>query len=236
MIKIPDISFYQYGWNGATIDRYVDFEKMREQTPAVIIRAGQNLWKDRAFDVSWKGAKEAGLLRGSYWFYDSRADPKKQADLWFDILNGDFGELHLWCDFEDRYGGQWHGWRHWYDFMERVQSLMPLKEIGIYTGYYYWKENTSPPLCTVSQREYFNQYPLWIANYNPIDNPPVPEPFDNWLMWQYTDNGNGSQYGVASGNIDLNYCKLDLIPSPPVGSGYKIIANFGDTKVEYKGL
>ncbi len=29
---------------------------------------------------NWQGAKAAGLMRGSYWFYDSRTSPKRQAE------------------------------------------------------------------------------------------------------------------------------------------------------------
>ena len=56
-------------------------------TRGVIIRAGQNLWEDNKFKISWQGAKSAGLLRGSYWFYDSRANPKRAGveKLWLDL-------------------------------------------------------------------------------------------------------------------------------------------------------
>lgn len=238
---IPDISFWQ---DDPTTPKGIDFDKMRSQTSAVIIRTGQNLWVDNEFKISWTNAKRSGLNRGSYWFYDSRANPKRQAELWVNTLGNDTGELALFCDFEDRYGGQWHGWRNWHDLMERLKVLLPDKMLFIYTNYYYWKENTSPPLCTVAQREYFRQYPLWIANYNPVDKPMIPEPFDTWMMWQYTDNGDGKPYGVESRNIDLNYFNgtenefnqfFGVTDNPPPAPNGKIIeARFGNKLVEYK--
>ncbi len=39
---------------------------------------------------------------------------------------------------------------------------------------------------------------------------PKPWPKDEWLFWQFTDNGDGSLYGVESKNIDLNYFNGDL--------------------------
>ena len=138
MYQLPDYSFYQYGWDTSIskIERYIDFHALRQKTRGVILRAGQNLWRDKAFDVSWRNAKEAGLLRGSYWFYDSRAHPKRQAEKWVETLGDDHGEMELWCDFEERYGGALGGWKHWYSFMETRKLLLPNKKLGVYTGYY----------------------------------------------------------------------------------------------------
>lgn len=191
---LPDVSFWQ---DNPNTPKGIDFNKMKTQTSSVIIRAGQNLWQDNEFDISWKNAKNAGMYRGSYWFYDSRANPKRQAEKWVEIMGNDLGELPMWCDFEDRYGGDFHGWKHWFNFMERLKQLIPNKELGVYTGYYYWQEFASGV-------KYFSQYPLWIAWYNPFE-PLVPSIWKDWTLWQYTDNGDGNLYGVESKNIDLNY-------------------------------
>ena len=202
----PDVSFYQ---DDPQTPQGIDFIKMRKAGAGyIIIRAGQNLWADRDFKANWRESKLAGLPRGSYWFYDSRADPKKQAELWVSLFDGDFGELPLWCDFEDNYGGSFRGWKHWYNFIERLKALTPNKEIGVYTAYYYWLENMAGvPTASVN---YFKQFPLWIANYG-TNSPLVPKPWtaNEWTLWQFTDNGNGGIYGVESGNIDLNYFNGD---------------------------
>jgi len=221
---VPDVSFYQYDYFDNTrqkIIKWIDFAVMRSKSPAVIIRAGQNTWQDIAFDVSWKAAKEAGLQRGSYWFYDSRANPKRQAEKYVEVLGNDAGELELWMDYEDRYGGPYGKLENLYDFAERLRNLLPHKQLGVYTGYYYWLENISP------SESYFAQYPLWIAAYG-VAKPKIPPTWNDWLMWQYTDNGKGSEYGVASGNIDLNERK-GLVKSPSV-----LQAHFQDKVVEYK--
>lgn len=196
----PDISFYQ---DDNTTPAGVDFEKMKAGgAPGVIIRAGQNLWVDPDFSDHWNRSKAAGIARGSYWFYDSRADPKRQAELWIQTLGNDLGELPLCADFEDRYGGAYFGWKYWHDFLQRVKELVPFsKEKFIYTGYYYWLEEMLR--TPVESRLYFKQYPLWIAAYN-AERPSIPPPFTEWTFWQYTDNGDGEPYGVESKNIDLN--------------------------------
>lgn len=203
----PDVSFYQ---DDPQTPQGINFIKMRENAYYVIIRAGQNVWGDRDFKVNWREAKAAGLPRGSYWFYDSRIAPKVQAEKWVSMFDGgDFGELPLWGDFEDVYNGPFKGWKNWYNFLERVKELIPTgKEIGVYTGYYYWRENTVGVGIPNASLNYFKQYPLWIANYGTA-SPLIPQPWTTWTLWQFTDNGDGTAYGVESLNIDLNYFNGD---------------------------
>jgi len=204
----PDVSFYQ---DDAETPQGIAFETMRRAAEFVIIRAGQNLWPDPDFKYNWRSAKLAGLPRGSYWFYDSRANPKRQAEKWFEQFEGDLGELPLFADFEESYGGPYSGWPRWYDFLERLKQLIGDKQIGIYTAYYYWTRYAPSALRQPQPLEYFHQYPLWIANYGAI-RPKVPRPWspDEWLFWQYTETGDGRLYGVESRGIDLNYFRGDV--------------------------
>ena len=61
-----------------------------------------------------------------------------------------------------------------------------------------------------------NNY-LWIANYSQTSNPAATPSGGcsrtiwsssacdlNWTFWQYTDRGNGQQYGIPRGSLDLN--------------------------------
>ena len=192
--KLPDVSFWQ---DDPTTPVVIDFNQMVAQTCAVIIRAGQGSFSDKVFKTSWVNAKTAGLLRGSYWFYDSRAHPKRQAEKWAETLAGDLGEMELWCDFEERYGGTFGGWRNWYDFMENLKVLLPNKPLGVYTGYYYWQEFAAGV-------NYFGQYPLWIAAYG-TDKPRVPPIWKTWLLHQFTDDYPSAGWGAESQEIDMNY-------------------------------
>lgn len=227
----PDISFYQ---DDDDTPEGIDFSKMRGISDFVIIRVGQNQWIDPDFKTNWVAAKEAGLPRGSYWYYDSRIEPQRQAEMWRDALGEDQGELPLFADFEEDYGGEFKGWRKWYAFLEYLKEAMPGKEIVVYTAYYYWKDNGPDPQSHASSLEYFHQYPLWIANYS-VSKPSVPAPWseDEWLFWQYTETGDGPAHGVETLGIDLNYFNGDSaafrerfnIPDAPPPSGnitYKV--------------
>ena len=231
----PDVSFYQ---DAADTPQGIDFGKMKQSAGYVIIRAGQNVWIDSDFKTNWRDAKVAALPRGSYWFYDSRAEPKEQADLWFSTFEGDLGELPLFADFEEAYGGLYTGWKHWKTFLERIKARVGNHEIGIYTAYYYWVRNAPNATTDAANLQYFRQYPLWVANYG-VTTPLVPKPWgtNEWTFWQFTDSGDGKLYGVESSRIDLNYFNGDLAafqqrfntgttPPPPTGPvWYKVTAS-----------
>ena len=231
----PDVSFYQ---DDPNTPPEINFERMNQSADFVIIRAGQNLWVDSDFKNNWRRAKEAGLPRGSYWFYDSRADPKQQAELWFNLLSGDLGELPLFLDLEEDYRGPFTGWQHWKTFLDRLKALVGSKDVGIYTAYYYW--NNSAPFSQPSDLEYFHRYPLWIANYG-VSEPLVPKPWgaNEWLFWQFTASGDGPAYGAESLEIDLDYFNGDAqafaqrfnvpvpgdpVPPNPAGNRYRVNA------------
>ena len=200
-----DVSFYD---NSPSTPQGIDFAKMLTQAQFTIIRAGQNLWVDRDLKVNWSDAKKAGLPRGSYWFYDSRVAPKAQADLWVQALGGDLGELPMFLDLEETYGGPYTGWKNWVTFLEALKSNVPGKEIGLYTAYYYFRDHAPDASSDAKNLLYFRQYPLWIANYGAnLTSPLVPQPWaaSEWLFWQYTPQGDGLAFGTESSAIDLNY-------------------------------
>jgi lysozyme len=194
-LKLPDVSFWQ---DDPTTADPINFGLMSTKTPAAIIRAGQGTVKDRVFDTSWKNAKLAGMRRGSYWFYDSRVHPQRQAEKYAEVLGDDTGEMEAWCDFEDRYGGPYGGWEKWYVFMANLEQLLPEKKLGVYTGYYYWNE-------FAHDVKWFGKFPLWIAWYNYPYQPLVPSVWKTWDYWQYTDDYPSYGWGVQSKEIDMNF-------------------------------
>ena len=59
----------------------------------------------------------------------------------------------------------------------------------IYTYYHYYKDYL---------RGEFDDYPLWLANYNDVL---VPSEEDSWKMWQFTEKGIVKGINVK---VDLN--------------------------------
>lgn len=217
MNDIPDISFYQ---DDNTTARKIDFAKMATRTSEVIIRAGQRSWVDEDFIHNWGAAKQAGLLRGSYWFYDSRETPQKQADIWKVSIGSDLPERGLWIDLEESYNGAYKGEANWKRFTQAVSAYFPFVIIGIYTANWWWSQQS------VSQHAYWSSFPLWVAEYG-VANPTIPFPWrsSGYVLHQYTSKGDGPSYGVESLNIDLNrptpkwYNLFGGAPIPPPDGG-----------------
>ena len=129
MIHGIDVSFYEPNIDWATV-------KGTGLANYAFIRAGQGIVADTHFGRHREGAKSVGIPWGAYWFYDPRyrtVNPKRQAEKFVETLGGDLGELPLVIDIEAYSKGPWHGWRNWYDFMERVKTLLPGKRMMIYT-------------------------------------------------------------------------------------------------------
>ena len=157
-VVLNDVSF----WNGD-----MNFSKMvNAGSRGCIMRAGQNTWADTEFAINY-GKADNVIPRGSYWFYDSRSDPKKQALLWKTMLDGDYGELDHAADWEESYGGTYEGWVNLYVFMNEFQQLTGLADnrLPIYTGYYYWLSKGKSPFGIDSSMAWFKKHKLWLAEW-----------------------------------------------------------------------
>jgi lysozyme len=190
-------------WQGS-----VDFQKMKAGGASfVILKAGQGNWKDERFDENWKNAKGV-LPRASYHYYDNRYDPKDQARKYYDILRTDL-EGTCWLDLEDRTAGVYAGWRHWYTFLEELKFLLyPGAQVGIYSNFFFLTEMLT--YANTFQRNYFKQYPLWLANYGTDPFHPryesvlMPSPWTECLILQSGTPDIGIEAGVESREIDYN--------------------------------
>ncbi len=193
---ISDVSFYE---DDSETARHIDFAKMKSAgVSGTIVRVGQRNFIDSSFVQSWKDAKTAGMPRGAYWFFDPRESAKYQAQLCANAIGLDTGELPLFADFEALTGVVNANGEMLKVFLEELKRLMPNKELGIYTGYWHWKDNIASSL-----HGYFLQYQLWIAAYNSV-GPTIPAPWSKWMFWQFSESGDANKYGTE-GAVDLNY-------------------------------
>ncbi len=213
MKLVNDISFWQ---------SKADFEVMRRKSHGVILRAGQGFWHDTKFTEFRAGAKAAGLPFGNYWYYDNRYEPKRQAEKWASVIGTDLGELGCWIDLEDSNAGAYGTYKHWYDFDAYFRQIVPNAKVGIYTRAEYF--NSRAPLQHV-----FRDYPLWIAQYK-TNKPTLPKGWGDWLMWQFSAEGDGYAHGVGSREIDMNYYKGELGDF----TRNQIVATFGNQNVLYE--
>src|SRR4030095_14648703 len=90
-----DVSY----WNAG-----IDWPKVRAAGQRfVFAKASEGeSYADPTFDDNWRGAKTAGLLRGSYHFFRANMDAKKQANKFINYVTSlnDDGELRPVLDIE----------------------------------------------------------------------------------------------------------------------------------------
>jgi hypothetical protein len=201
------IGFDVSRWQG-----HIDFNAMKSYgAKFVIIKAGQGNWKDACFDDNWRAAK--GLLpRASYFYYDNRYTPAAQALTYWEIIKDD-PERIVWLDLEDSGLGNYAGWRKWFDFITHFWNLSGDMQVGIYSNYYYWMEAMTQ--ATQPQKDWFGQFPLWLASYpeDPfnVDHSKIltPYPWPNYLILQSGTPSIGIEAGVESQEIDHNIFMKD---------------------------
>lgn len=191
-VKGIDVSKYQ----GA-----IDWMKVKNDGVAfAFVRVSDGVNSiDPQFGANWTGAKAAGLLRGAYQYFRPNQDAAAQAELFLDKIGAlGPGDLAPVLDVETL-GGQSAAVtrqkvRQWIDIVETRTK----RKVILYTGYYFWRDEVGNMALP--------DQPLWIAGYT-SQCPLIPEVWDKWTFWQYSDAGavNG-----ISGGVDVNWFNGDL--------------------------
>lgn len=204
MNHFPDVSKYQLE---------IDFDVMRTKTEYIIFKASQGAYHDPYILRNISESKRVGLPFGLYHFYDDRVSPAVQAET-FAAMARD--AVELWCDWESTYGGEHNSLRNVVSFMERVEKLTG-KKVGMYTGYYWFLENTNPVTNSGLFRYLFDK-PLWLAWYTDdhtaknIEQVKIPKPWIEMDVWQYGTPAIGFSMGAKSKEIDMNV----RLGNPPI--------------------
>lgn len=156
---------------------------------------------DPTFEENWASAKNYGVIRGAYHFYDPKADPEVQAAHFLNVVKFEKGDLLPVLDIEIASGvspdelskniGIW---------IEKVQAAIGRPPI-IYTYRYFWD---------ASINQDFSHCPLWIAEYENNHAPYIPNGWKDWIMWQYSSKGTLPGIPDAVGKVDLDHFKGDL--------------------------
>lgn len=150
---------------------------------------------DEWFDTNWRRAREVGITRGAYQYFEGGQDPLEQADLFVDLVGAlEPGDLPPVIDVESPDGNPpsaeyQANVRAWLDRVEEGLGLPPI----IYTGKYYWDDH-------LDGTAEFEDHPLWQAWWS-ADCPNTPNGWSQWTFWQYSSTG---RVAGISGDVDLD--------------------------------
>ena len=192
----------------------VNFVKMKlAGAMFVIIRAGScnsvtgACYWDYCVATNAKGAQDANLRKGFYWYYREFGieHAKKQARFFWDAIKEWTIEEGLFIDVET-----WDAnINNVYAFLVELQRVsgLPDDKIGIYSRAMLWNFVSHGP-------SWAKKFLCWVARYHSgIDHPwnDYPStmrmrPWDEPDYWQFSADGNGKgkEFGVESRAIDLN--------------------------------
>ncbi|WP_071885499.1 glycoside hydrolase family 25 protein [Rufibacter tibetensis] len=172
--------------------RQVDWKAVKAQKiKFTFIKATEGIThQDRYFSKHWRQAKKHDVLRGAYHFFLPARDAESQARNFLKQVKLEAGDLppvldvevtNHQSDEEIRAGVQL-----WLDMVEEEYDLKPI----IYTNYSFYEEHLAG---------HFDDYPLWIAHYNPQKSHQLAD--RKWVFWQHTEKG---RIKGVKGNLDLN--------------------------------
>ena len=157
----------------------------------VIIKATQGERRvDKRFREYWKESGKRAFTRGAYHFFESSADPVRQAKRYISTVHLshedlppilDVETMHTGCT-KDELNGKVLVW------LKEVEKHYGRKPI-VYASYSF--------ACDILSSEITGHYPMWIARYN------WKEPrFQGWILWQFTEEA--IVYGANGGYVDLS--------------------------------
>jgi lysozyme len=187
------------------------------------VRVSGGLVPDSFFEQNYTAAQQAGLVRGAYQFFEPQEDPVAQAALVLSKIGtlgmGDLPPalaVEVTSDLTPAaMAVQIHAW------VATVENALGRPPI-IVTSALFW--NTG-----VAADPSFANELLWIADWN-VACPLVPDPWQNWTFWQYTDDG--LRLGLAPDLDEFNGTVADLVN---LASNYSICPLYDQTKPVQNG-
>lgn len=194
VINTNNLFVANYGIRGIDVSSYqqrIDWRSVAQTgnyTFAYIKATEGTTYRDAYFRANWRGAKEAGLLRGAYHYFTVSEGGAEQANNYISMVPKEPGALPPMLDLEVT--GKDHAvmLREIKIFLDRLKQYYGVTPL-IYVDHTRYTEYI---------QGHFDNYPLTIRDVVI----PIQWSFTNrWTFWQYSDHGRVP--GIA-GDVDLD--------------------------------
>ena len=181
---------------GVDVSKYqgtIDFAKIKAAgNTYVFVKATEGITSvdpDYAHNIT--AARAAGLVVGSYHFYETDDDPSAQFGNFRQHADVKPGDLPPVVDIEVLAQGSRPDLADdLKSFLAQMEQAYGAKPI-LYSGVSFANEYLSG----------FSGYPLWVAEYTSAATPKVPAGWQTWTFWQYSQSG--SVAGI-NGAVDMD--------------------------------
>jgi len=185
-VKVIDLSVH----NG-----FADWETLRKEGVFLSIHRLCLGWKYRDPAYRWHAQQEwfDKGLHGIYHVHVPGQDPLWQAEI--QAANTPYSSGPIWLDVEiphhmTRRQASHRLWKH----LISLEGLTR-RRVGIYTRRSFWNVYYEPGAYPWDTR------PLWVAHYTDASEPLLPDPWDRWILWQYSKTG---LFAGIEGDVDLD--------------------------------
>ena len=195
-----------FGIDVSEFQNDIDWKKVKKAgVEFVFIRLGRrgattgSLYIDENFEANYKGASDAGLKIGVYFFSQAitKNEAREEADFVIEHLKGKTIHFPVGYDCEEVV---LHNELSRMIFMDRQHLTENADAFGKrlaskgYDTYIYTNQFWADTMYDLKQLE---TYPIWFAQFH-VDTPSLQMPFE---IWQYTDDGEIDGIDVP---VDLN--------------------------------
>ena len=203
-----DVSKHNGEINWSTVkSRGVDFALLRCYA----------LRKDERFDQNYTGAVENGIAVGAYVFMyaEDEAEARQEAQGTLDALGGKALDLPLFLDVE---------YKKVLALGKKALTDLMLIELEMFraAGYKPGIYTSLSFIDTYMDASRLKDYSWWVARWTreqPRTYTFQDESFYSFKrpacdVWQFSDAGDGSYFGMTSTYVDLNFCYVDYFIRP----------------------
>ena len=193
MLQGADISTYQGRCDFAALKPSVSFLYAKATEGANYV--------DDSYPYNAATAHLRGIPFGAYHFFRFGEDPTQQAEHFLHascFKKGDYLVPMVDVEANDDEGATM-------DVADRIAALATFNKIVeaasgklniIYTMAGFWDDPN-----TMAGSADFSGHPLWVANFANPNGPALPQGWNEWLIWQYNDEG---QLPGIEGYVDLD--------------------------------
>ncbi|MEW9823662.1 MAG: glycoside hydrolase family 25 protein [Candidatus Symbiodolus clandestinus] len=205
---MPNSSNHSDILNGIDVSRWqgeIDWQAGANSSRVefVIVKATEGAtWQDPKFQANWQAIKHQGIpIVGAYHFFRSTSTPADQANNILNRLkqvNFNPKEDLVAIDVENRGIGTLTP----SEVADSVRQLIgnlsePVisSKVLIYTSPNWWNSHVQDIGYGLSQQ------PLWVAHWTTAKEPRLPNGWNDWKIWQYTNQGT---IPGIQGLVDLN--------------------------------
>lgn len=182
-------SFEYHGIDISHHNKIYNWKKIKNNASFCFMKATQgSSFKDPRFNQNWTNAKNHGLVRGAYCFFQPGVSAEKQFNNFKNTVKLSKGDLPPVLDVELKECNMKEV-NKWLKLAEKHYGVKPI----IYSTYLFFK--------VFMDGRIDSGYPLWLHMSPKYKTLPSFDDYD-CVFWQYDQKG---KMGGINGEVDLNY-------------------------------